>query len=128
MCGARGEGARLVTGASAAGQYLLSCAVMTNSQCKLHVSLPLAPLPRPLSSDEGLVQLRLWLAQEIRIHENCPVKKPIIAFIACLEFDPNMWCMGLRRQGRSIAPNISSLERMRNGLSLLIRFQTHFSS
>lgn len=108
--GSWGGVVRLVTGASVAGQYLLSCAVMTNSQCKLHVSLPLAPLPRTLSRYEGLVQLSLWLAQEIRIHQNCPVKKTIIAFIACIEFYPNMRCMGLRHQGRSTTPNISSLE------------------
>lgn len=55
--------------------HLLSCAVMTNPQLELHFSLPLALLPCNLHSNEGPVQISLWLAGEIRINQNCQFKK-----------------------------------------------------
>lgn len=64
--------------------YLLSCAIMTNPQCELHFSLPLALLACDLHSNEGLAERSRWLAEEIRINQNCPLNK-IIAFIACIE-------------------------------------------
>ena len=57
------------------GSHLLSCAVMTDPQLELHFSLPLALLTCNLHSNEGPVQISLWLAREIRINQNCQFKK-----------------------------------------------------
>lgn len=55
--------------------HLLSCVLMTSPQLELHFSLPLALLPCTLPSNEGLVLIYLWLAREVSIHQNCPLKK-----------------------------------------------------
>lgn len=43
-----------------------------------------------------------------------------------VDCDPDIRYRGPRHQGKSVTPNIFSLERMRNDFSLLIRFPDQF--
>ena len=62
----------------------------------------------------------LWLAREIGIHQNCPLKKKQLPLSPALNSawpevgcDPDLRDRGPRHQGKSTTPDIFSLERMR---------------
>lgn len=113
------------------GSHLLSWAGTTNPQFDLHFSLPLALLPCTLPSDEGPALISLWLAREIRTHQNCPLKINGLYHLHWIWLCQSWWwsqrqVQGSEASGKSqLSPQyFHSGENM--DVSLLIRFPDQF--